>query len=308
MSIVLIHQRSDLDKFKKLLQEKLPNTKIELYDEVENPDNVEFAISWKHPHGIFKEFKNLEVIASFGAGVYHILSDKELPQDLKITKIVNEQLTKDMCDFVLMQCLNYLRKTPYYFKKQKMNRWEPKQYKAPKDVQVGILGLGTLGKAVAETLVARNFKVSGWSNSTKQIEGVESFSKNQLSAFLKKTNILICLLPLTEETKGILNTAIFSQMPNKSCLINVARGQHLNEKDLKQAIENGKIEAAFLDVFAEEPLPTEHWFWNNEAIHLTPHVASVTKPSEVVSQLAENYKRFKANKPLNYEIDKEKAY
>lgn len=308
MSIVLIHQRADLNTFKELLQKQLPDTKIELYDEVEDPENVEFAISWKHPHGIFKEFKNLKVIASFGAGVHHILSDKALPKNIKITKIVNDQLTKDMCDFVLMQCLNHIRNTPFYFKKQQMNQWEPKPYKAPKDVEVGILGLGTLGKAVAQTLVSRNFKVSGWSNSKKDIEGVESFTKEQLSDFLQKTNILVCLLPLTDETKGILNKNVFNKLPDKSCLINVARGQHLVEKDLKNAIESGKIETAYLDVFEEEPLPKANWLWENKAIILTPHVASVTKPSEVVDQLAENYKRFIDGKELKFEIDTKKSY
>lgn len=308
MSIVLIHQRADLADFKKLLQKELPDTKIELLDKVEKPEEVEFAITWKHPHGIFKDFKKLNVIASFGAGVDHILSDEELPKNIKITKIVNEQLTKDMCDFVLMQSLNYLRNSPFYYNKQQLNQWKPKTYKTPKEVQVGILGLGTLGTAVAETLVARDFKVSGWSTTKKEVAGVESFSKNELNAFLQKTNILVCLLPLTEATEGILNKDIFNQLPDKTCLINVARGQHLNEADLKQAIEDGKIEAAFLDVFDEEPLPEKHWFWSDKAVHITPHVASVTKPSEVVHQLAENYKRFKANEQLEHLIDLDKAY
>lgn len=308
MSIVLIHQRADLDDFKKLLQKELPHIKIELLEEVEKPEEVEFAITWKHPHGIFNDFKKLKVIASFGAGVHHILSDEELPKDVIVTKIVNDQLTKDMCDFVLMQSLNYIRNTPFHYQKQQLEQWKPKPYKTPKEVQVGILGLGTLGTAVAETLVARNFKVCGWSNSKKEIPGVESFTKNELNKFLQKTNILVCLLPLTKETKGIINKDVFNQLPDKTCLINVARGQHLNETDLKQAIEDGKIEAAFLDVFDEEPLPKNHWFWTNEAVHITPHVASVTQPSEVVTQLAKNYQRFKANKQLKHVIDLKKAY
>lgn len=308
MSIVLIHQRADLAEFKKSLQKKLPDTKIELLDEVEKPEEVEFAITWKHPHGIFNDFKKLKVIASFGAGVHHILSDEELPKDVIVTKIVNDQLTKDMCDFVLMQSLNYLRNTTFYYKKQQLSQWKPKPYKDPKEVQVGILGLGTLGSAVAKTLLTHNFKVCGWSSTKKEIEGIESFSKNELNAFLQKTNILVCLLPLTEATKGILNKDIFNQLPDQTCLINVARGEHLNEVDLKQAIENGKIEAAFLDVFDEEPLPEKHWFWKHKAIHLTPHVASVTKPSEVVTQLTENYLKFKADEQLKNKIDLKKAY
>lgn len=308
MSIVLIHQRADLTDFKTLLQKELPDTKIELYNEVTQPEEVEFAISWKHPHGIFKAFPNLKVIASFGAGVYHILSDKELPEHVRITKIVNDQLTKDMCDFVLMQCLNYLRKTPFYFKKQEKKQWKAQNYRAPKKVNVGILGLGTLGKAVAETLVSFNFKVRAWSNTAKKVKGVESFSKHQLNSFLKNTHILVCLLPLTEETKGILDKSVFNQLPDYSCLINVARGAHLNEQDLKQAIEKHKIEAAFLDVFNEEPLPAEHWFWSHEAVHITPHIASLTQPVEVLGQLTENYKRFKAGEKLKHEINIEKAY
>lgn len=308
MSIVLIHQRADLGEFKNLLQEKLPKTKIELLDEVSHPDAVEFAISWKHPHGTFKQFKNLKVIASFGAGVDHIFKDADLPKNIKITKIINEQLTKDMCDFVLMHCLNYIRNTHFNFQKQDEKKWEAIAYKAPKEVQVGVLGLGTLGSAVAQTLVSRGFKVSGWSNSKKNIENVKSYPKNELDDFLKQSQILVCLLPLTNQTKGILNSTIFEKLPEQSCLINVARGEHLNEDDLKKAIENNKIKAAFLDVFQEEPLPKSHWFWNNKSVYITPHVASVTQPSEVVDQLAENYLRFKNNNELKNEIDKNKAY
>jgi glyoxylate/hydroxypyruvate reductase A len=308
MSIVLIHQRSDLNRFKKLLQKQLPSTSIFLYDEVENPDEVEFAITWKHKHGAFSKFKNLKVIASFGAGVYHIISDSNLPKDVKITKIVNDQLTKDMCDFVLMNCLNFIRNTPFHFKNQELMKWEATAYQPPKEVNVGVLGLGTLGKAVAETLVSRNFKVRGWSNSKKEIDGVESYTKTELNSFLQQTNILICLLPLTEETKNILNKDVFDQLPKNTCLINVARGQHLDEKDLQKAIEDGIIKTAFIDVFNEEPLPKEHWFWKNEAVQITPHIASLTKPEEVVTQLAENYKRFKSGKSLKYEINKIKSY
>ncbi|GGE06157.1 2-hydroxyacid dehydrogenase [Psychroflexus salis] len=308
MSIVLIHQRADLTDFKKLLQNKLPNTKIELLDEVEKPDDVEFAISWKHPHGVFNQFKNLQVIASFGAGVDHIFSDPNLPQHIRITKIVDQQLTKDMCDFVLMQCLNHLRHTATYQRNQTKEEWNAKKYKNPSETQVGILGLGTLGSAVAKTLVSRGFNVAGWSNSEKNILQVKTFSKDELNELLSTSEILVCLLPLTKATRGILNRNLFNALPNKSCLINIARGEHLNEDDLKRALKEEKICAAFLDVFEEEPLPQSHWFWKHKSIHITPHVASVTNPKTVVNQLAENYKRFRDEKSLKFEIDIEKAY
>lgn len=308
MGIVLVHSRADLSDFKLMLQKKLPNTTIQLVQEVQNPDEIEYAISWKHPHGIFSKFQNLKVIASFGAGVDHIFSDPELPKNIQITKIVNKQLTKDMCDFILMHCLNYLRNTNNYFTNQQQLIWQPMRYLAPKDVRVGILGLGTLGSAVALHLTNQNFKVSGWSNSKKNIKGVNCFSKNELNSMLQHTDILICLLPLTSETKGILNYRMFKQLPKGSCVINVARGQHLNEHDLKKAIEEGIIKAAFLDVFQNEPLLKDHWFWKHKAIHLTPHVASITKPAEVVTQLVSNYKRFKSDKPLMNNIDLKKGY
>lgn len=308
MSIVLIHSRSDLDEFKEKLQSKLPNTKIELLEEVKHPDEVEYAISWKHPHGVFANFKNLKVVASFGAGVDHIFSDKELPKDIKVTKIVNEQLTKDMCDYVLMCCFNFIRNTLAYKTEQNKASWNAIPYLSAKNVHVGILGLGNLGSAVAKTLVARNFKVSGWANTKKEIVGVKTYTKNQLNTMLPDLQILVCLLPLTQETHGILNSTIFQQLPQQSAVINVARGEHLNEKDLRKAIEDGYIKTAFLDVFQKEPLPKSHWFWHDKAIHITPHVASTTQPNEVLHQLVENYKRFKNGQALNYSIDLQRGY
>lgn len=308
MSILLIHERADLTQFKNQLQEKLPHTKIELLNEVSAKDDVEFAISWKHPHGIFNQFKNLKVIASFGAGVDHIFEDQNLPNNITVTKIVDKQLTKDMCDFVLLQCLNFVRNIPFYHKMQSQKEWKAVKYKNPSEIQVGIMGLGTLGAAVAQNLAQNGFKVSGWSNSKKNIENVESYTKEELQIFLEKSEILICLLPLTGQTKGILNKDLFEKLPEQSCLINVARGAHLIEDDLKLALENGKIKTAFLDVFNEEPLPKESLLWQHESVHITPHVASVTNPASVVNQLADNYLRFKDNKELKFKVDLNKYY
>lgn len=306
MSILLLHSRRDLQEFKQLLQEKLPNTPLYLLPEVTHPEKITYAISWKHPHGLFADFKNLKVIASFGAGVDHILTDPELPKNIEVTKIVNEQLTQDMCDFVLLQCLNSIRQTPLYFRNQQA--WNPLPYQTPAATRVGILGLGTLGQAVAKKLYEHGFKVSGWSISKKYMQGITTFAEHELNRMLPNCDILVCLLPLTEDTKGILNQSIFDQLPNASTLINVARGEHLNEDDLKQALSSGQIKAAFLDVFTQEPLPEEHWFWTHPSVFITPHIASITEPTAVVDQLAENYLRFINGEALMHKVNLTKAY
>ncbi|GAA0763534.1 2-hydroxyacid dehydrogenase [Psychroflexus lacisalsi] len=308
MSILLVSTTRDPGKWAKTLKEKNVSLDIQIYPDVERPDDVEFAISWKHPEGLYKDFPNLKVIASMGAGVNHILKDDNLPEDVKVTRIVDDQLTKDMSEFVLLQCLAVSRNLFIHLQDQSEKQWKPKSYQTPKKTSVGIMGYGVLGQEAGKVLKANGFEVYGYANSSKIVDGVQVYGADELDAFLNKTQILVCLLPVTSKTKGILDLQLFNKLKEDAYLINVARGEHLVEADLISAIDRGIIKGASLDVFQEEPLPEIHPFWNHPKIQITPHIASMTDPESVAKQLLENYEKMQNGETLMNEVDVEKGY
>jgi glyoxylate/hydroxypyruvate reductase A len=288
------------------LKAEAPDLDLEVYPEVKDPKKVEYVLSWKHPHGIFRDYPNLKVIASMGAGIDHIIGDKEIAKHIKITRLVDEQLTKDMSVFVLSLILEYLRNLKEH---HCSHEWNPKAYGRPENTQVGIMGMGVLGVGVAEKLIRNKFNVTGWSKTKKEILGVTTYhGDEQLQEFLKNTQILVNLLPLTSKTKNILNKQLFEKLPKGAYLINVARGEHLIVDDLLEMIHTKHLSGAALDVFRQEPLPAEHPFWKNEKIKVSPHIASITHPKSVVPQILENYKRMKEGKELKNVVDREKEY
>ncbi len=306
MSVLIICPGRDPSKWVEALKDLEPGINLSIYPEVQEPEKIKYVISWKHPRGIFKKYPNIKVIASMGAGVDHITSDPEIPETVNITRIIDEQLCKDMSSFVLSLIMDKIRNISLH---HNARTWEPLLYNQEEEEQIGIMGLGTLGEAVAKKLVKNDFKVSGWAKSQKHIEGVHSYhGERGLAEFLKRTTVLVCLLPLTSETENILNKELFEQLPKGAFIINVARGEHLVEHDLLEMVDKRHLSGASLDVFRNEPLPQEHPFWNHPRIYITPHIASVTDPRKVVGQILENYKRMLGNQPLKNKIELRKGY
>lgn len=310
MSIAIIIPDRDNSGLKARLQTLLPvGTLVETYPEIADPEAVEMAIVWKHPHGCLRQFPNLKLIQSYGAGVEHLLRDQTLPSGIPITRIVDTNLTKGMERYVAMAVLAIHKRLDFYLQKQREKIWETPE---PVELQlrVGILGLGELGAACAVYLREMGFEVSGYSHSKKEIPGITCRSAEELSveAFAASVNVLVCLLPLTPQTEGILNYRLFQGMPRGAYLINAARGGHLVEVDLLRAMKEGIIAGAFLDVFHQEPLPPEHPFWTQNNIFITPHSASVTNPDGAAALTAENYRRMKNGLPLLHLVKKEKGY
>lgn len=305
MSVLVISPGRNPEKWVNELKNQHPGMNVVVYPEEHDKEEVEYAIAWKHPRGIFKNYPNLKVVASMGAGVDHITSDPEIPEHVKITRIVDGQLREDMGDFVLALILNHLRNLSLHHNSRE---WKPKSYSRIKDTRVGILGLGVLGSGVAERLVQNGFNVSGWARSKKEIEGVKSYKLDELEDFLENLDILVCLLPLTPDTENILNSGLFEKLPEGAYLINVARGEHLVEQDLLNYVNSGHLSGAALDVFRKEPLPEDHPFWENPNIHVTPHIASVTDPKEVVPQIVDNYERMTEGEELQNVVRRDKGY
>lgn len=308
MSILIVSTARASAKWVSTLKEKNASLDIQVYPDVERLEDVEFAISWKHPKGVYQNYPNLKVIASMGAGVNHILKDDNLPEGVKVTRIVDEQLTKDMSYFVLLQCLAVSRNLFQHIQDQATKTWKVKSYQTPENTKVGIMGYGVLGQAAGQVLKANGFEVCGYANSSKTVDGITVYGADELDSFLKNTQILVCLLPVTSETKGILTLELFRKLKPNAYLINVARGEHLIEKDLITAIDKGILKGASLDVFQEEPLLESHPFWSHPKIQITPHIASMTDPESVANQLQENYRRMQNGESLLNEVDVSKGY
>lgn len=308
MSILLVCQHRDSKPWFKAFNEKNPDLDIQVYPEVENPDDIEFAISWRHPEGIYKNYPNLKVIASMGAGVHHVLKDQTIPDDVKITRIVDENLTRDMADFALLNTLFHIRNYNFHIAQQQEKNWQIKAYRQPQETKVGILGMGVLGQAVAEKLNQNDFQVLGWSKSKKENKAFRSFTENEFDEFMSQLDILICLLPLTEETEGVLNYENLKKQPQGAKIINLARGPHVVDDDLLKLLDEEHLSSAILDVFDEEPLPKNSPYWSHPKVLVTPHVASMTDPQSVVNQIYENIENMKNGKDLKNQVDRSKKY
>ena len=263
MSIVIIRQDDKIDFWKSALQEAAPGIKIYSYLEDHPADEIEVALVWKHPKGTLAKYPNLKYIGSCGAGVDFIFEDESTPKHLPITRVVDMMLANDMSEYVVGAIFSHIKNFYAYKINQTKALWKPKKYHRIADFTVGILGLGALGAVLANDLVRFGFKTQGWSKSRKMIEKVATFAgKEELPQFLSNTDILICLLPLTSETTGILNKALFKQLPKDAFVINVARGGHLVDYDLIEMIDNGHLSGATLDVFHQEPFAATHHFGN----------------------------------------------
>jgi glyoxylate/hydroxypyruvate reductase A len=309
MSILIVNQGRYLSHWVKALTERRPGLDVRVYPDAGSPDEIEFALAWNHPLGAFKEFPNLKCIASTGAGVDHILRDPDLPAQVQVTRIVDDNLTQDMATFVIAQVLNHMRDLPGYKAAENTPVWKQKRYMRAQEVTIGVMGMGVLGSHTAIQLKHLGFKVHGWSRSAKLLEGIGAYAgPEELDAFLSSSNILICLLPLTRETADILNKHTFEKLPQDAFVINVARGEHLVEEDLIEMLDRRHLAGASLDVFRTEPLPEEHPFWSHPKINVTPHIASVTDPASAASQILENYDRLRNGESLLNVVSRTKGY
>ena len=309
MAIVILRQDGKIETWIKAL--KAVNPEIQVYSYLENhpKEEIDMALVWKHPKGSLAEYPNLKCIASSGAGVDFIFEDPDAPVQLPITRVVDTMLAKDMSEHVIAAIFAQIKNLNQYKIDQINGIWKPMDYRRIADFTVGILGLGALGLVLAHDLVKFGFKTQGWSNSQKTIAGVQSFAgQEDLAAFLETTQILVCLLPLTDETTGILNKTLFKQLPKGAYIINVARGGHLVDSDLIEMLDSEQLSGACLDVYHQEPLSTEHPFWKHSKVHMTPHYASVSDTRSVVPQILENYRRLQNGETLLHLVSKSKGY
>jgi glyoxylate/hydroxypyruvate reductase len=302
------------ERWKRRFDDVCGDRRVLLLPDVEfDPAEIHYAAVWKPAPGELAGFPNLRVIFNLGAGVDALMADSSLPK-VPLVRVAVADLTDRMAEYVALHVLMHHRQEPYLRACQGERRWQPKFQWPARAISVGIMGLGTLGSNAAEVLARIGFRVSGWSRSPKQVDGIECFDgKGQLDTFLNRTDILVCLLPLTPDTRHILNRALFAKLNRNNplgapVLINAGRGGLQNEADILACLDDGTLGAASLDVFADEPLPADSPFWEHPKIMLTPHNAADTDPDEISKYVARQIERFEAGARLENAVDPARGY
>ena len=280
----------DMEVWSSGLQEAMPEMDVRVYPDEGDVNDIEYAVVWKHPRGILTRYPNLKAILSLGAGVDHVISDPELPDELPIVRLVDKKLTHEMILHSLHWVLHFHSDQYLYRIQQQSREWIQQSSVQSEDRTIGIMGLGNIGKAIGDSLINLDFKVIGWGASPKSSPGAIEYyyGQEQLSGFLSQTDILINVLPLTENTKDILTKTELSYLPKGSFIINIGRGGIINESDLLSILDTRHIAAAALDVFAEEPLPENNSLWDHPSVYVTPHIAGQSNPSSAAKTIAEN--------------------
>jgi glyoxylate/hydroxypyruvate reductase len=306
-----IYFNSNIDspeEWQAALSKHFPDMKYSVGEVCEDPESVDVALIWKVPNRGLSDFTNLKAVLSLGAGINQ-LNPEQLPKNVPLARLVDDSLTQTMVEYAKAATFRYHRKFHLFEKHSREAQWNFVPPTLAQDTSIGVLGLGELGGAIAKALANEGFSVAGWSRTPKTVDGIETFSgKDGLADMLASTDIVINVLPLTDETRGILNRAFFSQCKRGTCIINMGRGHHLVDADLLAAIDAGQIQAATLDVATVEPLPPAHPFWGHPAILVTPHVAGISTPETASVAIAQNVRRAISGEPLAQQVDLSRGY
>jgi glyoxylate/hydroxypyruvate reductase A len=291
------------------LQSALPDAKVRAWTEGDDAP-ADYAVVWQPPRAMLEKRQDLKAIFNLGAGVDGILAlGDALPANVPVVRLDDAGMGLQMAEYVSHAVLHYFRRFDAFAQMQREGRWRFIKPYERRDFSVGILGLGVLGNRVAQALKEFEFPLHGWSRSEKQVEGIACHHGEEgLDAFLRASKVLVCLLPLTAETLGILNRSTLEKLPQGAYLINVARGGHLVEEDLLALVQSGHIAGATLDVFRKEPLPAEHPFWQEPRITITPHVAAATLRGDSVRQIAGKIRQLQRGEAIAGVVDRSKGY
>ena len=292
-----------------------PDIDIRIWpDEIGNIEDITYALAWLPPPHVLESLPNLKMIFSLGAGVDAILKDPTLPEGVPIARVAEPDLTMRMTEYVVMQVLMHHRQQRRFEENQRNRIWDCFPTHSASALAVGIMGLGVLGSDAAQKLASLGFKVSGWSRSRKTIPGIECFAgAEEFDSFLKRTDILVCLLPHTPETTGLINGEVIAKLSRKGpfgapILINAGRGKQQVESDILAALDSGALYAATLDVFETEPLPQDSPFWSHPKVTLTPHAAADSDPDTITAYVLRQIRRHQAGLPVENIIDRKRGY
>lgn len=311
MKVLFISAENDPGDWQSVLQNLLPGLELCVWPEgVDDKADFEIALVWKPPPGVLKQFPNLKLIQCLGMGVDALFADPELPEHAVIARLIDRNLIAQMSEYICWAVLHHHRLMDTYAVYQAERRW--RQLPPPDTARrrIGILGLGTIGRDVASKLQVLGFPVQGWSRSgVNAPAGIDMFAGAEgLQPFLQTSNVLVCLLPLTPQTQGIIDADLLQQLPKDAYLINVARGGHVVDADLLAALDRGHLAGATLDVVNQEPLPSGHPYWRHPKIHLTPHIAGLTTAASAAAQIAANIRRALAGREILNRVEPARQY
>ncbi|HTR08986.1 MAG TPA: glyoxylate/hydroxypyruvate reductase A [Paraburkholderia sp.] len=287
---------------------KAPDIPFRLWPDAGDPAAVRYLAAWQPPEDPARTLPNLEVIFSVGAGIDQFdLSG--VPDHIAVVRMVEPGIVEGMVEYVTQAVLTIHRDLFDYALQQEQRVWRELPVRAAASRRVGVLGLGMLGSAVLERLRLFGFPCAGWSRSAHALPGIDCYAGTEaLDAFLARTDILICLLPLTNATRGLLDATLFAKLPKRASFINVGRGPQLDQQALLDALDSGHLQNAILDVTDPEPLPPSHPFWTHPRVRLTPHIASATRPETAVEVVLDNIRRHRDGLPMRGQIDRSRGY
>nr|WP_321526791.1 glyoxylate/hydroxypyruvate reductase A [uncultured Cohaesibacter sp.] len=313
MKIALTAKGWDIPAWIENLNKLLPDAEIRLSDDLGDPSEIDYALVWKGDTAFLKDLPNLKAIFSLGAGVEFLTQEPDLP-NVPIVRVIGDDLTARMCEYVVLNVLMHHRHSLRSLNQQANRDWNQRPDAAAEDFRVGMLGIGVLGLAAARKLQNLGYRVSGWSRSLKQVDGLATYhGADGLDEMLAKTDILVSLLPHTPQTEGILNLDLFKKLAKDGPLggpviINAGRGKLQVEADIVTAIREGILAGASLDVFEQEPLPEDSPLWNLPNVIITPHIAAVSAPYATTKGIAEQILRNEAGEQMIGIVDRGAGY
>jgi glyoxylate/hydroxypyruvate reductase A len=282
-------------------------------DSVGNPADIAFACVWLAPHGLLAKFPNLRAIINLGAGVDHLLADPALPA-VPIARVAHPDLTQRVTEYIVLHVLLHHRRQRLYDAQQRRQLWQVHEQPVASETAVGVMGLGVIGRHACDVLARLGFQVAGWSRSAKTLPGIATYhGRAGLDPFLAGTEILVCLLPRTRDTEGILNLSLFRKLKRNGAaggayLINAGRGQLQIDADIIAALDEGTLAGATLDVFPQEPLPPDSPLWTHPHVTVTPHNAGDISPRVFAPHVIAQIERFERGMPLENLVDRARGY
>ncbi len=310
MTTLLFSSGADRDDWwRETLLEQIPDLDFRVWPETGAVEQIDYALVWKPKTGMLASLPNLRAIFSLGAGVDRPCVALRLPVHIPICRVVNPNMALRMREWVTMHVLMHHRRHREYDQQQRMRVWQELPQPHAGERRVGVMGMGELGGDAARHLALLGFDVAGWSRSPRQVEGVSSFHGEEgLQAFLARTEILVCLLPLTDATRNIVDADFLAMLPRGATFINAGRGGQVVEHDLLAALDSGHIAEATLDVFQIEPLPEDSPFWAHPQVTVCPHIAAFSDPRALVDQVVENIRRDQSGEDLINRVDPQRGY
>ena len=303
---VLVCTAKEQEAWRRALAEQLPGADVYVGQDAPLCD---YAVVWKPPASMFSVQRRLKALFSLGAGVNGLLADPSLPRDVPLVRMEDCGMAAQMVEYALYVALRHYRRFPFFEQAQQRRQWAPQPLRLRSEFRVGVLGLGILGGAVARALADFGFTVSGWSRTAKSIPGVQCHhSASGLDAVVSSSQVLFLLLPLTKETKRLLDRHCLEKLPTCSVVANLSRGEVVDDRALLEALDTWRVAEAHLEVFEHEPLARDHPYWKHPRVRLTPHIAALTPYAVASRQVAEKILRLHAGEAISGVVDRARGY